>query len=173
MSYITCLPALYLRLQTKKGTLQTVRLASSQVKCTTFAINFGLPYVCPSVAPLVSTVYIYTFFSCFGHLFVCFTQFGDSTHCLNFVKFHDTGSFKKVQSQKRNFFLCHERIHCQRWSQQLMLSESLVCLPHNKLFHSDIFVKQKQKAYSCFSLLNQWKNLCQLIAWILSNSNCL
>ena len=55
----------------------------------------------------------------------------------------------------------------------LMLSETFVSLPYNKLFHFDIFVKQKQKAYSCFSLLNQWKNLCQLIAWILSNSNCL
>ena len=54
-----------------------------------------------------------------------------------------------------------------------MLSETFVSLPYNKLFHFDIFVKQKQKAYSCFSLLNQWKNLCQLIAWILSNSNCL
>ena len=30
MSYITCLPALYLKLQTKKGTLQTVRLTGSQ-----------------------------------------------------------------------------------------------------------------------------------------------
>ena len=120
----------------------------------------------------------YPFFSCFEQLFLCFTQFGSSTHCLNFVKFHDS-SFKKVQSQKRNFFLCHERIHYsqttgeplqssfpglprspdmihyQRWSQHLMLSETFVSLPYNKLFHSDVFVKQKQKAYSCFSLLNQ------------------
>ena len=66
-----------------------------------------------------------------------------------------------------------DMIHYQRWSQHLMLSETFVSLPYNKLFHFDIFVKQKQKAYSCFSLLNQWKNLCQLIAWILSNSSCL
>ena len=137
----------------------------------------------------------YPFFSCFEQLYLCFTQFGSSAHCLNFVKFQDS-SFKKVQSQKGTFSCamkgyitarqleshcravfqdCHspDMIHYQRWSQHLMLSETFVSLPYNKLFHFDIFVKQKQKAYSCFSLLNQWKNLCQLIAWILSNSNCL
>ena len=83
---------------------------------------------------------------------------------------------RQLESHCRAVFQdCHSpyMIHYQRWSQHLMLSETFVSLPYNKLFHSDVFVKQKQKAYSCFSLLNQWKNLCQLIAWILSNSSCL
>ena len=138
----------------------------------------------------------YPFFSCSEQLFLCFTQFGSSTHCLNFVKFHDTAPLRRCGAKKGTFSYamkeyitareleshcravfqdCHspDMIHYQRWSQHLMLSETFVSLPYNKLFHFDIFVKQKQKAYSCFSLLNQWKNLCQLIAWILSNSNCL
>ena len=136
------------------------------------------------------------FFSCSEQLFLCFTQFGSSTHCLKFVKFHDTAPLRRCGAKKGTFSNamkeyitareleshcravfqdCHspDMIHYQRWSQHLMLSETFVSLPYNKLFHFDIFVKQKQKAYSCFSLLNQWKNLCQLIAWILSNSNCL
>ena len=33
---------------------------------------------------------IYTFFSCFELLFLCFAQFGSSSHGLNAEKFHDT-----------------------------------------------------------------------------------
>ena len=55
------------------------------------------------MAPLISTVYIYTFFSCFEQLFLCFTQFDDSTHCLNFVKFHDTASLRTCKAEKGTF----------------------------------------------------------------------
>ena len=135
------------------------------------------------MAPLVFTVSVtHTFFSCFEQLFLCFTQFGSSTHCLNFVKFHDTAPLRRCRAKKGTFsYAMKEYItarqlesHCRavfffvglpltRYDPLskmestliLMLSETLVCLRHNKLFYSDIFVKQKQKAYSCFSLLNQ------------------
>ena len=103
------------------------------------------------------------FFSCSEQLFLCFTQFGSSTHCLKFVKFHDTAPLRRCGAKKGTFSYamkeyitareleshcravfqdCHspDMIHYQRWSQHLMLSETFVSLPYNKLFHFDIII---------------------------------
>ena len=51
------------------------------------------------MAPLVFTVSVTdTFFSCFEQLFLCFTQFGSSTRCLNFVRFHDTAPLSSLMT---------------------------------------------------------------------------
>ena len=45
---------------------------------------------------------IYTFFSCFEQLFLCFTQFGGGQHYFNFDKFHDTVPLqKKIKKKKK------------------------------------------------------------------------
>ena len=44
---------------------------------------------------------IYTFFSCFEQLFLCFTQFGGGQHCFSFDKFHDTAPLQKKKKKKR------------------------------------------------------------------------
>ena len=56
---------------------------------------FNLLQVCPSASPPFPFVMllILFFFSFFEWLFLCFTQFGDSSHCLNLDKFRDTAPF--------------------------------------------------------------------------------
>ena len=101
-SYKTCLKTIIFKIRNEKKELwKTVRLTSSQSP----QIQYNVPHLSLSIRGSFSVYCVtYPFFSCFEQLYLCFTQFGSSTHCLNFVKFHDS-SFKKVQSQKRNFFL--------------------------------------------------------------------
>ena len=42
---------------------------------------------------------IYTLFSCFERLFLCFAQFGGISYCLNFDKFPDTASLSSRRKQ--------------------------------------------------------------------------
>ena len=63
----------------KELRLKSVRLTSYQKP--TIVIRFNLLQVCPSV---FAVLYKPSFHSRFEQLFLCFTQFGDSSHCSNF-----------------------------------------------------------------------------------------
>ena len=51
---------------------------------------------------------IYTSFSCFELLFLCFAQFGSSSHGLNVEKFHDTAMWV-MRGHGRNCAVSYER----------------------------------------------------------------
>ena len=87
-----CLPNIISNVTSNKNELgKTVRLTSFQ-KAQLQSVLILLQ-VCLSAPPFVFAV-IYSFFQCFYWLFLCFTQFGDSFHCLNFDKFRDTAALK-------------------------------------------------------------------------------
>ena len=54
---------------------------------TGIVICFNLPQVC---SPALPFVFIYSLFSFFEKLFLCFTLFVRSSHCFDFDKFRDT-----------------------------------------------------------------------------------
>ena len=81
--------ALYQTLQ-KKKCWKTVRLTSFQNRNSN-------PFFKSSSSLSIRATFciccvIYTFLYCFERLFLCFTQFGGSSHSLNFDKFRDTAS---------------------------------------------------------------------------------
>ena len=116
MSYKTCLPTIIFKITNKKKELwKTVRLTSSdhswllwcllslQCRCFLWACKC---FACEStMLKLQASVYcvFYAFFSCFEQLFLCFTQFGGSIHCLNLVKFHDTDPLRRCKAKKGTF----------------------------------------------------------------------
>ena len=77
------------------STLQTTRMKVwKAVRQTAIAIRFNLLQVHPSVPSIYcNCCVIYTFLQRFEGLFLYFTQFLGSSHCLNFDKFRDTVSF--------------------------------------------------------------------------------
>ena len=76
------------------STLQTTRMKIwKAVRQTAIAIRFNLLQVHPSVPSIYcNCCVIYTFLQRFEGLFLYFTQFLGSFHCLNFDKFRDTVS---------------------------------------------------------------------------------
>ena len=66
----------------------------------TIAIRFILLQVCPSRrASFCMCCVIYTLFSCFERLFLCFARFGGISYCLNFDKLPDTASLGSRRKQ--------------------------------------------------------------------------
>ena len=66
----------------------------------TIAIRFILLQVCPSRrASFCMCCVIYTLFSCFERLFLCFARFGGISYCLNFDKLPDTASLSSLRKQ--------------------------------------------------------------------------
>ena len=87
------------RYEQQKWTLKNCQV--NKFSKSTIAIRFNIVLVCPSVPPFVFAV-IYSFFQCFYWLFLCFTPFGDSFHCLNFDKFRDTAALKNSKLSARH-----------------------------------------------------------------------
>ena len=93
----------------------------------TIAIRFILLQVCPSRrASFCMCCVIYTLFSCFERLFLCFARFGGISYCLNFDKLPDTAS---LSSRRKQPTLISRRHH---WFSREMTSEKRA-----QKFHAD------------------------------------
>ena len=86
-----CLSCVKSNVKTTKMNFKNVRLTSFQ-KPQLQTVSIFFKFVHPPVLlfHLLSYLYLFSFFE---WLFLCFTQFGDSSHCLNLDKFRDTAPF--------------------------------------------------------------------------------
>ena len=88
----------YIKLKTIETNFENC--SANKFSLITVAIRFILLQGCPSRrASFCMCCVIYTLFSCFERLFLCFAQFGGISYCLNFDKFPDTASLSSRRKQ--------------------------------------------------------------------------
>ena len=88
-----CLSCVKSNVKTTKMNFE--RCSANKLSKITIANPSNLLLVCPSASPPFPFVMLLILFSFsfFEWLFLCFTQFGDSSYCLNLDKLRDTAPF--------------------------------------------------------------------------------